>query len=63
VSNKEAWVKDHMQMVNNVIEWNVPFSWVVQDWEVEVVMAFFGKLFGFCNHMGRLDSMRWIPSK
>jgi hypothetical protein len=39
------------------------FSRVVQDWEVELVMAFFGKLCAFCNHMGRLDSMRWIPSK
>jgi hypothetical protein len=39
-------------MVNNVIQWNVPFSRVVQDWEVELVMAFFGKLCAFCNHMG-----------
>jgi hypothetical protein len=50
-------------MVNNVIQWNVPFSRAVQDWEVKVVMAFFGKLYAFCNHMWRMDSMRWIPSK
>jgi hypothetical protein len=62
-SNKEAWVKDHLQMVNNVIQWNVPFSRAVQDWEVKVVMAFFAKLYAFRSHMGKSDSMRWIPSK
>ena len=38
-------------MVNGVIQWNVPFSWTVQDWEVKVVMTFFGKLYAFRNHM------------
>ena len=47
VSNKEAWVKDYMQMVNNVIQWNVPFSRAVHDWEVKVVMAFFWEVICF----------------
>ena len=25
-SNKEAWVMDHMQQVNGIIQWNVSFS-------------------------------------
>ena len=30
-SNKEAWVMDHMQQVNGVIQWNVSFLRAVQD--------------------------------
>ena len=51
-SNKEAWVRDHMQLPNGVIRWNVPFLQAAQDWEVEVVMAFFGKLYAFVVEWG-----------
>jgi hypothetical protein len=58
--NKEAWVKDHMQLSNGSIQWNVPFIRAVQDWEVEVVTSFFGKLYTFRRCMGVTDCMLWF---
>jgi hypothetical protein len=60
---KEAWVKDHMQLSNGSIQWNVPFLRAVQDWEVEAVTVFFGKLYAFRRRMGVTDCMLWNPSK
>jgi hypothetical protein len=37
-------VLDNMQISNGVLLWNVPFFRAVQDWEVEVVLSFFGLL-------------------
>jgi hypothetical protein len=42
--NKEAWVSDYMQIMNEEAHWNVPFCRVAQDWEVEVVVTFYAKL-------------------
>ena len=52
-----------MQLSNGSIQWNVPFVQAVQDWEVEVVTAFFGKLYAFCRRMGVMDYMLWNHSK
>ena len=43
--NKEAWVSDHMQIMNEEAHWNVHFCRVAQDWEVEVVVTFYAKLY------------------
>jgi hypothetical protein len=61
--NKEAWVSDHMQIMNEEIHWNVQFFREVQDWEVEVVIAFYSKLYETRRHMGRVDRICWIPAK
>jgi hypothetical protein len=50
--NKEAWVSDNMQILNEVVHWNVHFIREVQDWEVEVVMDFYGKLYETRRHVG-----------
>jgi hypothetical protein len=61
--NKEAWVSDHMQITNEEIHWNVQFFREVQDWEVEVVLAFYSKLYETRRHVGRVDWICWTPSK
>jgi hypothetical protein len=45
------------------MHWNVPFLRVVQDWEVELVLAFFGMLYSLKWRQGGEDCIRWIPSK
>jgi hypothetical protein len=50
--NKKAWVSDNMQILNEVVHWNVHFIREAQDWEVEVVMDFYGKLYETQRHMG-----------
>jgi hypothetical protein len=50
--NKEAWVSDNMQILNKEVHWNVHFFREAQDWEVEMVMAFYGKLYETRRHVG-----------
>jgi hypothetical protein len=52
-----------MQLSNGSIQWNVLLLRAVQDWEVEVATAFFGKLYAFRRRMGGTDCMLWNPSK
>jgi hypothetical protein len=49
---KEAWVSDNMQILNEEVHWNVQFFREAQDWEMEVVMAFYGKLYEIRCHVG-----------
>jgi hypothetical protein len=50
--NKEAWMSDYMQILNGEVHWNVHFFREAQDWEVEVVMAFYGKLYETRRRVG-----------
>jgi hypothetical protein len=56
-------VSEHMQIINEEVHWNVQFFREAQDWEVEVVMAFYGKLYETQRNVGRVDRICWIPSK
>lgn len=37
---KEAWVVDHMQFFNENFRWNISFTRLVHDWEVDFVTFF-----------------------
>jgi hypothetical protein len=54
---------DNVQISHRVIHWNVPFFRAIQDWEVEVVLVFFGMLYSLRWRQGGEDCIRWIPSK
>jgi hypothetical protein len=56
-------VLSNMQIFNGLMHWNVSFSRAVQDWEVEVVLSFFGLLYSFRRRQGEEDYIQWIPSK
>jgi hypothetical protein len=56
-------VSDNMQILNEEVHWNVLFIREAQDWEVEVVMDFYGKLYGTWRHVGGVDRICWSPSK
>jgi hypothetical protein len=55
---KEAWVGDNMMSSNGVIQWNVSFVRSVQDWEVDLVLAFFGVLYSLRWRQGSEDCIR-----
>jgi len=38
-------VADNLVVQNGVIQWNVIFTHLVQDWEMEMVLYFFSRLF------------------
>jgi hypothetical protein len=41
----------------------VSFVRSVQDWELDLVLAFFGVLYSLKWRQGSEDCIRWIPSK
>ena len=56
-------MSDNMQILNEEVQWNVHFFREAQDWEVKVVMAFYGKLYETQRHVGGVDRICWFPSK
>ena len=38
---KKPWAVDNMMSSNGVIQWNMSFVRLVQDWEILLVLAFF----------------------
>jgi hypothetical protein len=43
--NKDVRVADNLVVQNGVTQWNVIFTRLVQDWEVEMVLSFFTQLY------------------
>lgn len=60
---KEAWAVDNMMSSNGVIQWNMSFVRLVQDWEVHLVLAFFYVLYSIRCRPGSEDCIRWIHLK
>jgi hypothetical protein len=48
---------------NGVIEWNVLFTRQIQDWEMDMVLSFFDRLYSISAQHGEGDSLVWNPSK
>jgi hypothetical protein len=41
---KDAWVADNLSVQDRVAQWNVVFTRLGQDWEVEMVLSFYERL-------------------
>jgi hypothetical protein len=52
-----------MQFREGIIQWNVIFTRLVQDWEVEVVVSFFERLYSFQLRQGDEDRIGWSLPK
>jgi hypothetical protein len=44
-SAKETSIADNVERSNGTLQWNIQFSWLVHDWEVEVVASFYRCLY------------------
>jgi hypothetical protein len=51
-----------MQFRDGTIQWNVIFTRLVQDWEVEMVLSFFERLYSIQLRHGDEDRISWSPS-
>jgi hypothetical protein len=60
-SGKDAWVEKNMQKQNDTILWNILFTRLVHDWEVEAVSRFFEMLYTLKVKSEGDDKMCWIP--
>jgi hypothetical protein len=61
--NKDAMVADNLVVQNGVIQWNVIFTRPVQDWEIEMVLSFFARLYSMSVRHEEDDSLVWNLSK
>jgi hypothetical protein len=63
VRNKDAMVADNLVVHNGVIQWNVLFTRQIQDWEMDMVISFFDRLYSISARHGEGDKLVWNPSK
>jgi hypothetical protein len=63
VRNKDATVVDNLVVHNRVIQWNVLFTRQIQDWEMEMVLSFFERLYSTLVRHREGDMLIWNPSK
>jgi hypothetical protein len=56
-------VEDNLVVHNGVIQWNVLFTRQIQDWELDMVLSFFDRLYSTSNRHGEDDRLVWNPSK
>jgi hypothetical protein len=61
--HKDARMANNFQSNDGFIEWKVLFMRQVQNWEMELVLAFFERLYSFKICHGEGDRVRWSPSK
>jgi hypothetical protein len=61
-SFKEASIADNVEFSNGTAQWNIVFSRLVHDWEVEVLASFYSRLYSYKFRGIGEDKLRWIPS-
>jgi hypothetical protein len=62
-SFKGASIADNMECSNGIIQWNVQFTRLAHDWEIEVLAAFYKRLYD-CKLKGvGVDKLRWLHSR
>jgi hypothetical protein len=61
-SYKEASIADNMEHSSGIIQWNIQFTRLIHDWEVEVLALFYRCLYD-CKIRGvGVDKLWWVPS-
>jgi hypothetical protein len=60
---KEASIADNMELENGTIQWNVVFTRLLHDWEVEVLASFYNCLYSRKLRGVGEDKLWWIPSR
>jgi len=63
VRNKDAMVVDNLAVHNGVIQWNVLFTQEIQDWDMDMLISFFDRLYFISARHGEGDRLVWNPSK
>jgi hypothetical protein len=59
---KEASIADNVERSKDVVQWNIVFTRLIHDWEVETLASFYKGLYSF-KFRGHLeDKLWWIPS-
>jgi len=54
---QDAWVVDNLSLVGGVAHWNVVFTRLAQDWEVEMVLSLYERLYSHRIRHGAVDRL------
>jgi hypothetical protein len=60
---QDAWVVDNLSVVDGVAHWNVFFKCYARDWEVDMVLSFYERLYSNQIRHGAVDKLVWNLSK
>jgi len=60
---KDVWSVDNLFVLDGVAHWNVVFTRLAQDWEVEMVLSFYERLYSHRIQHGAVDRLVWSLSK
>jgi hypothetical protein len=61
-SFKEASIVDNVERSNGATQWNIQFTRLIHDWEVEVLASFYQCLYS-CKLREDGDNKLWVPSR
>jgi hypothetical protein len=62
-SFKEASIADNLERANGAIQWNIQFTRLIHDWEVEVLASFYRSLYSCKLREDGEDKLWWVPSR
>jgi hypothetical protein len=60
---KEASITDNVECSNGTIQWNIQFSQLIHDWEVEELALFYRCLYACKLGGDGQDKLWWVPSR
>jgi hypothetical protein len=59
---REASIADNVERSNDAIQWNVVFTRLIHDWEVESLSSFYRCLYSYKLRGVGDDKLWWLPS-
>jgi hypothetical protein len=59
---REASIADNMEHSNGIVLWNIVFTCLIHDWEVEVIASFYSRLYSYKFRGVGEDKLWWVPS-
>jgi hypothetical protein len=62
-SFKEASIADNVERSNGAIQWNIQFTRMIHDWEVEVLASFYRCLYSCKLREDGKAKLWWVPSR
>jgi hypothetical protein len=63
ISANKASIADNVERSNGTLQWNIQFSQLVHDWEVEIVASFYRCLYSSKLRGVGEDKLLWMPSR
>jgi hypothetical protein len=59
---REASIADNVERTNGTIQWNIVFTRLIHDWEVEILASFYNCLYSYKLRGVGEDKLWWVPS-